>query len=165
MKDLSIYIKESQEDGKNGHWEYNTDSNGKGSRIWIDNAEIIKKRKEAEEELKRLAKEKADTVKKKIEQKKKVQKEYEDLEDELYELNQDIKDFHRQYQQLMIDQEEDLGQYMSKTMDDGSPGEYIADELAQEYGEQFNKIEKEIESRQKRINQIEKRLKELEKIL
>ena len=162
MKDLSKYIKESQEDGKGGHWEYRTDSNGKASRVWIDYAELIAKRKASEAAAKKAAKDKTDEIKKRAENKRKAKDEYEDLEQELWDLNDEIKELNHEYNEMMIDQEEDVGQWYAKRTEEGDKK---AEEVANEYGKRFGEIEEEVKQKSKRIQEIEKRMSELEKIM
>ena len=160
MKDLRIYIKESQEDGKNGHWEYRTDSNGKASRIWIDYEEIVRQRKAAEAAIKAADK-------KKLQNKQDKKKAIEDInkaEDRMMEINQELKDLEQQHRDLMIDMEDELGQILYP---DSKPStketEAAAEERAQDYGEQFNEIEEQIEKLNKEYDGLDKKCNELRK--
>ena len=159
MKDLSIYIKESQADGKNGHWENRTDSNGILTRTWVDYEELARQRKAKEAELKKAAQEKEEARKKKIEEKRKLQQELEELENEMKNLDSELSDLYMQYSNLEIDQEEEVGGLYA------AGEEEEAEKLAQEFGDQFNELEKNIESTQKEMEKIEKRMAEIEKQL
>ena len=160
MKDLSKYILESEADGKNGHYEYRTDSNGKGSRIWIDYEEIVKQRKAAEAAIKAADK-------KKLQNKQDKKKAIEDInkaEDRMMEINQELKDLEQQHRDLMIDMEDELGQILYP---DSKPStketEAAAEERAQDYGEQFNEIEEQIEKLNKEYDGLDKKCNELRK--
>ena len=154
MKDLSKYILESEADGKNGHYEYKTDSNGKGIKIWVDYDEIVKQRKAAEAAIKAAKEEKL----KKKEEKRKAAQELEDSEDRMIEINGELSDLEQQHRDLMIDMEEELGPlYAQHTKE----GEAEAEKRAQDYGEQFNKIEKQIEKLNKEYDDLDKKCNEL----
>lgn len=160
MKDLKHYISESEADGKNGHYEYRTDSNGKGTKVWVDYDEIVKQRKAAEAAIK-------GTDKKKLQNKQDKKKAIEDIkkaEDRMMEINQELKDLEQQHRDLMIDMEDELGQILYP---DSKPStketEAAAEERAQDYGEQFNEIEEDIEKLNNEYSKLEKRCNELRK--
>ena len=157
MKDLSRYIKESSEDGKGGHWQdYVDEETGEIVTMWV---------KDPDPELERLKweayekeEDKQRQLRKKIkEQEKNFLKQQEKLEDELWGYEQDLKDANRQYRQLQIDQEDELGQLYS------SGNETAAEEKAQEYGEEFNRLSDEIEDLKAKIKKIQPQIAKLEK--
>lgn len=139
-------IVESEEDGKDGHWEeFMDEDTGEIIKLWrsdIDpnkEAKLMQAAKQSEEdtEWERLyKKEKAIT-----------DKQWE-LKDQARDLSDQIKDLKRNYQELRIDMEEELGQLYSKGE------EAKGDEKAQEYGKQFNDIEEEIDKLSKQLKPI-----------
>ena len=156
MKDLCNYIKESEKDGKNGHYEDFVDEDtGEIVTLWVTDPdpELEKLKWEAYEKEEK----KQHELRKKIkEQEKNLVKQQEKLEDELWGYEQDLKDANRQYRQLQIDQEDELGQLYS------SGNEKEAEEKAQEYGEQFNKLADEIESLKNKIKKLQPQIAKLE---
>jgi len=156
MKTLNKYIKESQEDGKGGHWEdYVDEETGEIVTMWVKDpdpeVENLKWEAYKKEE------EKMSALRLKIkEQEKDLVKQQEKLEDELWGYEQDLKDANRQYRQLQIDQEDELGQLYS------SGKEKEAEEEAQKYGEQFNKLAEEIESLKNKIKKLQPQIAKLE---
>ena len=134
MKDLYKYLKESAEDGKNGHYEDFVDEDtGEIVTLWVADPDPEEEAQKAE-----LAKSEHDKYVKRLEAEKKLRKTLDPLEDELLGLNQDLKDRTREYRDLQIDQEEEVGGLYVKG------NEAKAEELAQEYGEKFNKVDDEI---------------------
>ena len=124
MKDLYKYLKESAEDGKNGHYEDFVDEDtGEIVTLWVADPDPEEEAQKAE-----LAKSEHDKYVKRLEAEKKLRKTLDPLEDELLGLNQDLKDRTREYRDLQIDQEEEVGGLYVKG------NEAKAEELAQEYG-------------------------------
>ena len=156
MKNLNNYIKESSEDGKNGHWEDFVDEDtGEIVTMWVNDPdpELEKLKWEAYEK----EEAKASKLREKIrEQEKDLVKQQENLEDELWDYEQQLKDANRQYRQLQIDQEDELGQLYS------SGKEAEGEEKAQEYGEQFNKLADEIESLKANIKKLQPQIAKIE---
>lgn len=156
MKDLYKYIKESAEDGKGGHWEDFVDEDtGEIVTMWVKDPdpEVEKLKWEAYEK----EEEKMTDLRIKIkEQEKNLVKQQEKLEDELWGYEQDLKNANRQYRQLQMDQEDELGQLYS------SGKEKEAEEKAQEYGEQFNKLADEIEDLKNKMKKIQPQIAKLE---
>ena len=156
MKNFTQYIKESEKDGKNGHYEDFVDEDtGEIVTLWVDDPdpELEKLKWEAYE------KEEAEVSKlrqKISEQEKDLVKQQEKLEDKLWEYEQNLKDCTRQYRQLQIDQEDELGQLYS------SGKEAEGEEKAQEYGEQFNKLADEIESLKANIKKLQPQIAKIE---
>ena len=124
MKALYKYIKESAEDGKNGHWEDFVDEDtGEIVTMWVNDPtpeDIAAKEKEREENT-----------------------------HSYYE--QQLKDLNREYRDLRMDMEEELGQLYS------SGKEAEAEKLAQKYGKQENRITKEQESLRKKLASAKKK--------
>ena len=153
---INDYIKESEKDGKNGHYEDFVDEDtGEIVTLWVadPDPEIEKLKWEAYEK----EQDKQRQLRKKIkEQEKDLVKQQEKLEDELWDYEQQLKDANRQYRQLQIDQEDELGQLYS------SDNEKEAEEKAQEYGEQFNKLADEIESLKNKIKKLQPQIAKLE---
>ena len=156
MKDLHKYLIESAEDGKGGHWEDFVDEDtGELVTMWVNDPdpELEKLKWEAYEK----EEAEASKLRQKIsEQEKNLVKQQEKLEDKLWEYEQDLKDCTRQYRQLQIDQEDELGQLYS------SGKEAEGEEKAQEYGEQFNKLADEIESLKANIKKLQPQIAKIE---
>ena len=155
MKDLQKYIKESEKDGKNGHYEDFVDEDtGEIVTLWVADPDPEEEAKKAE-----LAKAEHDKYVKRLEAEKKLRKTLDPLEDELWGLNQDLKDRTREYRDLQIDQEEEVGALYVKG------DEAKAEELAQEYGEKFNKLADEIDSLKKKIIELNPKVEKLQREL
>lgn len=156
MKNLHSYIKESAEDGKNGHWqEFVDEDTGEIVTMWVKDPdpELEKLKWEAYEN----EQDKQRQLRKKIkEQEKDLVKHQEKLEDELWRYEQELKDANRNYRQLQIDMEDELGQFYS------SGKEKEGEEKAQEYGDQFNKLADEIEDLKNKIKKIQPQIAKLE---
>lgn len=150
MKNFTQYIKESAEDGKNGHYEDFVDEDtGEIFSMWIedpDPEELAKREKEREEESRRywekVEKERAAFKDLKIDA----------LEDEVWSLKDELHDLHREYRQLEIDQEEEVGGLYAQ----GKEAE--AEKLAQKYGAQFNKNSKQQEVLKKKLEKAKDKL-------
>ena len=155
MKDLYKYIKESEKDSKNGHYEDFVDEDtGEIVTLWVADPDPEEEAKKAE-----LAKAEHDKYVKRLEAEKKLRKTLDPLEDELWGLNQDIKDKIREYRDLQIDQEEEVGALYVKG------NEAKAEELAQEYGEKFNKLADEIDAIKKKIRELNPKVEKLQRKL
>jgi len=155
MKDLYKYIKESEKDGKNGHYEDFVDEDtGEIVTLWVADPDPEEEAKKAE-----LAKAEHDKYVKRLEAEKKLRKTLDPLEDELWGLNQDLKDRTREYRDLQIDQEEEVGALYVKG------DEAKAEELAQEYGEKFNKLADEIDVIKKKIKDLNPKVEKLQREL
>lgn len=156
MKTLKEYlIKESEKDGKNGHYEDFVDEDtGEIVTLWVADPDPEEEAKKAE-----LAKAKHDKFIKCLEDEKKLRKTLDPLEDELWGLNQDLKDRTREYRDLQIDQEEEVGALYVKG------DEAKAEELAQEYGEKFNKLADEIDAIKKKIIELNPKVEKLQREL
>lgn len=155
MKDLYKYLKESAEDGKNGHYEDFVDEDtGEIVTLWVADPDPEEEAQKAE-----LAKSEHDKYVKRLEAEKKLRKTLDPLEDELLRLNQDLKDRTREYRDLQIDQEEEVGGLYVKG------DEAKAEELAQEYGEKFNKVADEIDKLKKQIRELNPKVEKLQREL
>ena len=155
MKDLQKYIKESEKDGKNGHYEDFVDEDtGEIVTLWVADPDPEEEAQKAE-----LAKAEHDKYVKRLDAEKKLRKTLDPLEDELWGLNQDLKDRTREYRDLQIDQEEEVGALYVKG------DEAKAEELAQEYGEKFNKLADEIDSLKKKIIELNPKVEKLQREL
>ena len=155
MKDLYKYIKESAEDGKGGHYEDFVDEDtGKIVTLWVADPDPEEEAKKLE-----LAKAEHDKYVKHLEAEKKLRKTLDPLEDELWGLNQDLKDKTREYRDLQIDQEEEVGGLYAKG------DEASAEKLAQEYGEKFNNVADEIDKLKKQIRELNPKVEKLQREL
>ena len=153
MKSLKKFITESEDDGKNGHYEEFVDPDtGEICTLWIDDIEAAKEREKA-----RLAREEEDRKYNEIITKEKeIRKELDPLEDQMYELEGELKDLKREYRDLQIDHEEEVGGLYC----DGKFEE--AEKLAQEYGIKFNKLEKQIKTIKNKIRKLEPKIETLQ---
>ena len=103
MKDLYKYIKESSEDGKNGHWEDFVDEDtGEIVTMWINDPtpeDIAAKEKERE----------ADTrsyyEKQQQENAKRKELKLDELDDMVWSIEAQLKDLNQEYRELRIDME------------------------------------------------------------
>lgn len=149
MKDLYKYIKESSENGKNGHWEDFVDEDtGEIVSMWVNDPtseEIETKEKERE----------ADTrsyyEKQQQENAKRKELKLDELDDMVWSLETQLKDLNQEYRDLRTDMEEELGQLYSQ----GKEAE--AEKLAQKYGDRENKIVKQQESLRKKLAATKKK--------
>jgi len=155
MKHIKQYIKESVKNGKGGHYEdFVDEETGDIVTLWVADPDPEDEAKKAE-----LAKAEHDKYVKRLEAEKKLRKVLDPLEDKLWGLNQDLKDKTREYRDLQIDQEEEVGSLYVKG------DETKAEELAQEYGEKFNKIADEIEHIKNQIKELNPKVEELQREL
>ena len=153
MKNFCKYLKESAEDGKGGHYEDFVDEDtGEIVTLWVADPDPEEEAKKAE-----LAKAEHDKYVKHLEAEKKLRKTLDPLE--LWGLNQDLKDKTREYRDLQIDQEEEVGALYVKG------DEAKAEELAQEYGEKFNKLADEIDAIKKKIKELNPKVEKLQREL
>ena len=150
MKKLNHYIKESVKDGKNGHYEEFADEDtGEIVTMWVNDPTPEELAKREEESKKAM-----DEYWAKVEKEQKIHKELniDKLEDDVWDLQSRLKDLHREYRELEIDQEEEVGGlYVS-----GKEAE--AEALAQEYGEKFNKNSEEQEKLKQKLVVAKKKL-------
>ena len=155
MKSFRTYILESEVDGKNGHYEDFVDEDtGEIVTLWVADPDPEEEAQKAE-----LAKAEHDKYVKHLEAEKKLRKTLDPLEDELWGLNQDLKDRTREYRDLQIDQEEEVGGLYAKG------DEAAAEKLAQEYGDKFNKLADEIEQLKNKIKELNPKVEKLQREL
>lgn len=155
MKSFRTYILESEVDGKNGHYEDFVDEDtGEIVTLWVADPDPEEEAKKAE-----LAKAEHDKYVKHLEAEKKLRKTLDPLEDKLWGLNQDLKDKTREYRDLQIDQEEEVGALYVKG------DEAAAEKLAQEYGDKFNKLADEIEQLKNKIKELNPKVEKLQREL
>jgi len=149
MKDLHKYILESQEDGKNGHWkDFVDEDTGEVVTMWINDQtpeEIAAKEKECEENTRSYyeKQQKENDMRKKLK--------LDELDDIVWSYEQQLKDLNKEYRDLRIDMEEELGHLYT------SGKEAEAEKLAQKYGAQENRIVKEQESLRKKLASVKKK--------
>jgi RecB family endonuclease NucS len=74
----------------------------------------------------------------------------------MYDLEGELKDLKREYRDLQIDHEEEVGRLYAE----GNHTE--AEKLAQEYGVQFNKLEKKIKVIKNKIDKLEPKIEKLQ---
>lgn len=150
MKNLKLYLKETAEDGKNGHYEDFVDEDtGEIVSLWVADPDP--------EELKKQEEEREKSMQEYWEKRKKEEQAFKDLkidslEDEVWSYQDQLKDLHREFRELRIDQEEEVGALYVKG------DEAAAEKLAQEYGEKFNKNAEQQESVQKKLIKAKKKL-------
>lgn len=150
MKSINKFIKESSEDGLNGHWQdFIDEETGEIVTMWVDDP--------TPEELERQEEERRNALKSYLDKCDKERQAYKELnidslEDQVWYMQQELKDLHDEYRQLQIDQEEELGPLYT----DGKEAE--AEKLAQKYGKQFNKNSKKQETLKKKLGMAQKRL-------
>lgn len=149
MKDLYKYIKESHEDGKNGHWKDFVDE---------DTSEIVTMQVNdpTPEDIAAKEKEREEDTRSYYEKQQKEndmckQLKLDELDDVVWDYEQQLKDLNREYRDLMIDMEEEVGHLYSS----GKDAE--AEKLAQKYGEQENRIVKKQESLRKKLSSVKKK--------
>lgn len=149
MKALYKYVKESAEDGKNGHWEDFVDEDtGEIVTMWVNDPtpeDIAAKEKEREENTHSYYE------KQQKENEMRKQLKIDELDDIVWDYEQQLKDLNREYRDLRMDMEEELGQLYS------SGKEAEAEKLAQKYGKQENRITKEQESLRKKLASAKKK--------
>ena len=149
MKALYKYVKESAEDGKNGHWEDFVDEDtGEIVTMWVNDPtpeDIAAKEKEREENTHSYYE------KQQKENEMRKQLKLDELDDIVWDYEQQLKDLNREYRDLRMDMEEELGQLYS------SGKEAEAEKLAQKYGKQENRITKEQESLRKKLASTKKK--------
>lgn len=149
MKALYKYIKESAEDSKNGHWEDFVDEDtGEIVTMWVNDPtpeDIAAKEKEREENTHSYYE------KQQKENEMRKQLKLDELDDIVWGYEQQLKDLNREYRDLRMDMEEELGQLYS------SGKEAEAEKLAQKYGKQENRITKEQESLRKKLASAKKK--------
>ena len=154
MKKLNHYIKESVEDGKNGHYEdFADEDTGEIVTMWVNDPTPEELAKREEEQKKAM-----DAYWAKVEQENKYHKQLniDKLEDDVWNLQSQLKDLHREYRELEIDQEEEVGGLYVN----GKEAE--AEALAQEYGEKFNKNSEEQEKIKQKLVIAKKKLNDAE---
>lgn len=150
MKNINQYIKESEKDGKNGHYEdFADEDTGEIVTMWVDDP--------TPEELEAREKEREESARQYYEKCEKERAAYKELkidslEDVVWYLQVELKDLHQEYRQLEIDQEEEVGGLYA----DGKEAE--AEKLAQKYGAKFNKNSKQQESIKKKLEIAKKKL-------
>ena len=158
MKNLHSYIKESAEDGKNGHWqEFADEDTGEIVSMWVPDPdpELEKLKWEIYQQ---YNKEVEALHKKCLEAEKRNTKELQKFEDELWRYEQELKDANRNYRQLQIDMEEELGQLMSA----GKEAE--AEEKAQDYGVELEQTADKISELKDKIKKLQPKIDNLNAI-
>ena len=147
MKSIKDYIIESAADGKNGSYQEFVDADtGEIVKIWIDDPNPEDEAKKAEQ-----AKTDREAYLKKVELEKELRKKVDPIEDEYYAAKDELKNLKRQYRDLQIDHEEEVGALFV----DGKYKE--GEKLSQKYGVKFNKLEKEINSIETKIPKLQKK--------
>lgn len=144
MKSIKDYIIESEADGKNGSYQQFVDPDtGEVCEIWVDDPDPEEEARKAEQ-----AKTDAEAYWKKVELEKELRKQADPIEDEYYASKEELKDLKREYRDLQIEHEEEVGALYA----DGKYEE--GEKLAQEYGVKFNKLDKQIEKLEKKIAKL-----------
>lgn len=147
MKSIINYINESEKDGKNGKYvEYVDEDTGEIVKVWKDDPDPEEEAKKVEQ-----AKAESEAYWKKVELEKQIRKELDPIEDEYYASKDELKDLKREYRDLQIDHEDEVGVlYADGKFEEG-------EKLAQEYGKKFNKLEKEITAIEKKLPKLQKK--------
>ncbi len=144
MKSLYNYICET------GHYEEFTDEDiGEVSKMWIEDPtpDELAKREMAREEDANDYYEKC-----KKERKYSEKLHIDELEDLVWNLQNELRDLHEEYKQLQIDQEEEVGELYA------NGDEASAERLAQTYGNKFNKNIKKQESLKAKLKTARRKL-------
>ena len=157
MKSLDIYLKETAEDGKNGHYqEFVDEDTGEIVSLWVPDPDPEELKKQEEE---RKKEEQSYWEKREKEEQAFKDLKIDKLEDEVWNYQDQLKDLHREFRDLRIDQEEEVGGLYVQ----GKEAE--AEKLAQEYGEKFNKnadqqelIKKKLIKAKKKLNAARKKM-------
>lgn len=157
MKNLKLYLKETAEDGKNGHYqEFVDEDTGEIVSLWVPDPDPEELKKQEEE---RKKKEQSYWEKREKEEQAFKDLKIDELEDEVWNYQDQLKDLHREFRDLRIDQEEEVGGLYTQ----GKEAE--AEKLAQEYGEKFNKnadqqelIKKKLIKAKKKLNAARKKM-------
>lgn len=150
MKDLYKYLKETAEDNKGGHYEDFVDEDtGEIVNLWVPDIDP--------EELKRQEEEREKSMQSyldKCQQENQARKDLkiDELEDIVWDYQEQLKDLHREFRDLQIDQEEEVGGLYVQ----GKEAE--AEKLAQKYGDKFNKNAKQQETLKKKLEAAQKKL-------
>ena len=146
MKNIKEYILESEADGKNGKYvDFIDVDTGESCKIWVEDPDPEEETKKVEQ-----AKAESDAYFKKVEHEKALRKKLDPIEDEYYSLKDELKDLRREYRDLQIEHEEEVGALYA----DGKYEE--GENLAQEYGKKFNKLDKQIELIKKKVTKLQK---------
>lgn len=139
MKTLSNYIVENQTDGKNGHEEKWTDEDtGETITIWIDDS--TPSPKEIQQRVENSAEEYAEKCKQERQERKKLN--LDELEDDVWNLQSQLKNLHNDFLQVQYDQEDEIGN--TKSDDE-------IDSIAQKYGDKLNQITKKQQNIKKKL--------------
>lgn len=152
MKDLYKYIIESTEDGQGGSWQdFVDEETGEITQMWVPDIDPEEEKRKVE-----LAKIESENFKRARTQEKEIRKQLEPLEDELYGYQQELKDINREYRDLQIDHEEEVGALYIQGK------EAKAEALAQKYGVKFNKLEKRQQVLKNKIKKLEPKVHKLQ---
>lgn len=139
MKDIKLFLLEGGQ-----YKEFVDEDTGEVIKIWVEDPDP--------EELERkldMAKDENDDFMEKWAKERELRKKVEPYEDEQWDLESELKDLQYKLRSLRVDQEEEIGGLYSQ-------GKYEeGDKLAQEYGAEFNKIEKRMEVIKKRLKKLE----------
>lgn len=148
MKSINQYIKESAEDGKNGHWEQFVDEEtGELVTLWREDKpeEIVKAVKEATpEELKKLK-----DLRKAFD---KIDDEWWAVKDELSNAKNDLKSLKSELRELQYGMEDEIG---------GATTDEERDKLGNKYSEELEEVQNKI---RETIANIEKLTKKKEDV-
>lgn len=144
MKSIKDYIIESAADGKNGSYQEFVDADtGEIVKIWIEDPNPEDEAKKAEQ-----AKTDREAYLKKVELEKELRKKADPIEDEYYAAKDELKNLKRQYRDLQIDHEEEVGAlYINGKYEEG-------ENISQKYGKKFNTLDAQIEKLEKKIAKL-----------
>lgn len=159
MRNLSEYvlqnISESQEDGKNGHWEefYDEDTEEK-IKMWVDDPDPdeVKKRQE------QVKQQKADFAAK-VAKEKEIMTRLDKAEDNENALAKQLNDLKSQKRRMMLDMEDEVGKLYH------SGKESDADKKGSEYGAKIDKLQGEYNNVRRSLMRAKKNTSSLRKQL
>lgn len=142
MKDIKLFLLEGGQ-----YKEFVDEDTGEIVKIWVEDPNPEEEKRKLE-----LAKKETDEYIKRLKKEKTIRAKMEPLEDKQWELESELIDLQQQLRSLRIDQEEEIGGLYSQ-------GKYEeGDKLAQEYGIKFNKLEQDITKTKKTLSEIAKKL-------
>ena len=147
MKSLTNYIVENEADGKNGHYEkfYDEDT-GETIVYWANDP--------TPEEIKNQIKKDDYTDNFSKEQQERKRLNLDELEDNVWDLQSQLKNLHKNFISIQYDQEDEIGN--AKTDEE-------KDNIAQKYGEKLDQVSKKQQDIKKKLAVAQNNLNKAEK--
>lgn len=148
LKKLARIQDSTDEHQHPGHYEDFVDEDtGEVVQQWVED-----ETPEEEEARLKAEQEKQDRIQKqreaRFQKEMEIRQKYDAIDNEYYSLKEDLRQLREERKSLEIDQEDELGQLYSA----GKEAE--AEAKAQEYGEQFNKIDEQLEEMRAKFNEV-----------